>query len=228
VVRNDPPTEPGAPKVAPAPAVTARSAGDDPLNRVQATILAGHRGDAPAARGALADPDPKVRAAAVGALARLRALDTDDVVAALGDPAPVVRRRAGQEAAHVRGRGSRSTLPRALALALDDPDPLVVEAACWALGERRAKGAVPALAAVAADHPDARCREAAVGALGAVGDPAGLAGVLRALDDKVTVRRRAAVALAAFDGPDVDKALQRCLADHDWQVRQAAEVLLEG
>ena len=77
-------------------------------------------------------------------------------------------------------------------------------------------------------YPDRRCREAAVAALGALGDPAGLPGVLRGLDDKVTVRRRAAVALAAFDGPEVDEALQRCLADHDWQVRQAAEVLLEG
>jgi HEAT repeat protein len=40
------------------------------------------------------------------------------------------------------------------------------------------------------------------------------------------VRRRAAVALAAFAGPSVEAALRRCLDDRDWQVRQVAEDLL--
>jgi HEAT repeat protein len=70
------------------------------------------------------------------------------------------------------------------------------------------------------------CREAAVAALGAIGDPVGLPAVLAALDDKPAIRRRAAVALAAFEGPDVDDALRRCLDDRDWQVRQVAEDLL--
>jgi len=50
--------------------------------------------------------------------------------------------------------------------------------------------------------------------------------VLAALDDKPAIRRRAAVALAAFEGPEVDAALKRCLDDRDWQVRQVAEDLL--
>jgi hypothetical protein len=29
--------------------------------------------------------------------------------------------------------------------------------------------------------------------------------------------------LAPFEGPDVDAAIERALADRDWQVRQAAE-----
>jgi len=33
------------------------------------------------------------------------------------------------------------------------------------------------------------------------------------------------VALAAFDGPEVDEALDRAAEDRDWQVRQAAEDL---
>jgi len=69
--------------------------------------------------------------------------------------------------------------------------------------------------------------EAAVAALGAIGDPAGLPAVLAALDDKPAIRRRAAVALAAFDGPDTEAALRRCLEDRDWQVRQVAEDLLD-
>jgi hypothetical protein len=37
------------------------------------------------------------------------------------------------------------------------------------------------------------------------------------------VRRRAVLALAPFEGPDVDAALARARDDRDWQVRQAAE-----
>jgi HEAT repeat protein len=49
--------------------------------------------------------------------------------------------------------------------------------------------------------------------------------VLAATRDKATVRRRAVLALAAFDGPEVDEALARAATDRDWQVRQAAEDL---
>ena len=50
--------------------------------------------------------------------------------------------------------------------------------------------------------------------------------ILAALPDKATVRRRAVLALAPFDGDDVDAALERARTDRDWQVRQAAEDLL--
>jgi HEAT repeat protein len=53
-----------------------------------------------------------------------------------------------------------------------------------------------------------------------------LPAVIDALDDKPAIRRRAAVALAAFDGPAAEAALRRCLEDRDWQVRQVAEDLL--
>jgi HEAT repeat protein len=189
--------------------------------------LAGHRGNEPAARRGLADPDPGVRAAAVGALGRLGGLTVDDVVAALGDEAPAVRRRAVDAATLVRGPGSRSALPVALTAALSDPDPLVAVGAAWFAGERRYRPAVPALVTLATSHDDARCREAAVASLGAIGDPAGLDAVLDALTDRPTVRRRATVALAGFDDPRVGPALRRAAEDRDWQVRQAAEELLD-
>jgi HEAT repeat protein len=192
----------------------------------RSVVLAGHRGDAAAARRGLADRDAAVRAAAVGALARLGELSVADVAAALADDAPTVRRRAVDAAPGVRGRGSRSVLPTVLAGALSDLDPLVVVGAAWFAGERRYRPAVPALVTLAASHDDARCREAAVAALGAVGDPAGLDAVLGALDDRPTVRRRATVALAGFDDPRVGPALRRAAGDRDWQVRQAAEELL--
>jgi HEAT repeat protein len=189
--------------------------------------LAGHRGNGPAARRGLADGDPGVRAAAVGALARLGELTADDVVAALADEAPVVRRRAVDAAPGVRGHGSRSALPVALTATLADPDPLVAVGAAWFAGERRYRPAVPGLVILATSHDDARCREAAVAALGAIGDPAGLDAVLDALTDRPTVRRRATVALAGFDDPRVGPALRRAAGDRDWQVRQAAEELLD-
>ena len=192
----------------------------DDVARRRAAALAGHRGDGPAARSYLDDPAPAVRATALGALARAGALTPDDLVTGLADPAGPVRARAAELAATVPG-----DLPPALAPVLGDGDPGVVEAAAWASGERRPSepAIVPALAAVVTGHDDALCREAAVAALGAIGDPAGLDAVLAATTDRPAVRRRAVLALAPFDGPQVDAAISRALTDRDWQVRQAAE-----
>jgi HEAT repeat protein len=178
------------------------------------------------ARGALADRDPGVQVAAVGALARLGELTTDDVQRALQFGDVPLRRRAAEAALAVRGKGSRSVLPAVVTDALDDPDALVVVDAAWFLGERRYRPAVPGLVGVAKGHDDPRCREAAVAALGAIGHPDGLPAVLAALCDKPTVRRRATVALAGFDDPRVEPALRQSAGDRDWQVRQAAEELL--
>ena len=190
-------------------------------------VVAGHRGDERAARAGLGDPHPSVRAAALGALGRMGVLRLDEVLSGLGDVDPLVRRRAAQESVRLTGPGTRSKLSKRLVSALSDPDALVAEAACWALGERRSTGAVAAVAVMAGSHPDIRCREGAVATLGAIGDPSGLAAVLEALGDKPTVRRRAVVALAAFEGPEVDEALRRSLEDRDWQVRQSAAILLD-
>ncbi len=189
--------------------------------------MAGHGGDADLARRGLADPDPGVQVAALGALARLGDLTSGDVESALADGGPAVRRRAVEVALAARGRGTRSSLPRTVVGALRDPDPLVVVAAAWFVAERHHRPAVPLLATTATEHGDARCREAAVAALGAIGDPAGLPAVLAALRDSPTVRRRATVALAGFDDPRVASALRAAAGDRDWQVRQAADELLD-
>ena len=175
------------------------------------------------ARALLTDPDPGTRAAALGALGRLGALTAADVVTAVADPAPAVRRRAAEEvAAHDPGPAV------SLLGLLADADATVVEVAAWACGERvpAEAGAVEALCAITTDHEDALCREAAVAALGAIGDEAALPTILGATTDKATVRRRAIIALAPFEGPEVDAALERARTDRDWQVRQAAEDLL--
>lgn len=149
---------------------------------------------------------------------------------AADDPAPTVRRRAAELAPGLtaRRRVADPDTEAVLVALLRDGDVTVVEAAAWALGEHgsvASPAAVHALAAVVTEHHDALAREAAVAALGAIGDPAGLEAVLAACGDKPAVRRRAVLALAPFDGADVDAALDAALEDRDWQVRQAAEDL---
>lgn len=189
-------------------------------DRRRQAALAGHTGDEHAARRLLSDPAPVVRATALGAMARMGLAGPAEVAAGLGDTEPAVRRRACEVSVAVPGTE--------LVAMLNDLDGSVVEAAAWALGERGPQGspAVPALAVVATGHADPLCREAAVAALGAIGDGGGLAAILAATTDKPAVRRRAVIALAPFDGPEVTAALERALVDRDWQVRQAAEDLL--
>jgi HEAT repeat protein len=186
----------------------------------RAVVIAGHTGDVAVARRAVDDSDPAVRVAALGALERLHALDRPRLEKALGDGDVTVRRRAAELAA--------SHHDVSLTAALADPESDVVEMAAWACGEREKADAdiLETLSHIATSHHDALAREAAVAALGAIGDERGLPAILSATHDKPAVRRRAVIALAPFEGPEVDAALARALDDHDRQVRQAAEDLL--
>lgn len=213
--------DPEVPRAAQTTEPATETTADDVTRRREKVAVAGHTGDPTTARAGLTDPAPAVRSTAIGALDRLAALDLAELTAALADEDPSVRRRAYELAA------TRPALD--VEAGLEDPDPTVVEMAAWAAGEQASFSSVPALAALSAPstgHREPLCREAAIAALGAIGDRAGLAAVLAALDDKPAIRRRAAVALAAFDGPEVEAALRRCLDDRDWQVRQVAEDLL--
>lgn len=194
--------------------------------RRRRAVVAGYSGDETTARGLLADPEPAVRELALAALARMGRLRPGELTRAFADPQAAVRRRVMELSAH-------HDEPDPV-MALADPDPSVVEAAAWALGERfeqshaGAADAMVRLAEVAAGHEDPLAREAAVAALGAIGDPDGLAAVLQGLSDRPAIRRRAVVALAAFEGPEVDAALDAARGDRDWQVRQAADEIAES
>jgi len=210
---------------------TARSYLADPDESVRASALgavarAGGLG-ADDLAAAWADPAARVRARA----AELSAQALSDQ--ALGDREPAADEPAagwsaagGPEAPLAPTWGPQAI--RWLIAGLADTDWRVVEASCFALGEigSRATDAVGALTRVATGHTDALCREAAVAALGAVGSPDGLEAILVATTDKPAVRRRAVLALAPFEGPSVQAALERALEDRDWQVRQAAEDLI--
>lgn len=195
--------------------------------RRRAAAVAGHAGDVDAARALLTDEDPKVRATAYAALSRMGNLHADDICEALADADPYVRRRAATLAATATARDSVFT---ALFARLRDDEHLVAEAAAWSFGEWGGENpsiaeTIEALATMTTDHPEPLCREAAAAALGAIGDARGLPAILRACTDKPAVRRRAVLALAPFDGPEVEAAIDAALQDRDWQVRQAAEDL---
>lgn len=191
--------------------------------RRRAVVVAGHRGDVEAARRGLDDEDPVVRASALGALARIGTLDDSDVRRALDDEAPEVRRRACELAA------SRPSV--SLHGALHDDDPTVVEVAAFACGEQIEHvdvvddAVLHRLIELTTTAEDPLVREACAASLGAIGDERGLPAILAACADKPHVRRRAVLALAPFDGPEIDAAIDRALTDRDWQVRQAAEDL---
>ncbi len=186
---------------------------------LRAVAVAGHTGDVETARAGLASDDAAVRAAALGALERLDELDAATITAALRDADVAVRRRAAEVAA---------THPSVDLLAsLDDPDARVVEVAAWACGEHESRRdeIVERLIALAGTADDPLVRESAVAALGAIGDERGRDAIIAACSDKPAVRRRAVLALAPFDGAEVDATVERALTDRDWQVRQAAEDL---
>ena len=206
--------------------------------------MAGHRGDAQVVRDALLTEEPEVQVAALGAALRLKILDSEMLKSALRDPAAAVRRRAAELAPRLNAeraaphdqsgppidpkqegdpRSGAVELAKAVVELLADDD--CAEVAAFALGELEVTdpAIVEALCVQGTGHTDPLCRESAVAALGALGE--GRSVVLAALDDVATVRRRAVIALANFDGDDIEAALANALDDRDWQVRQAAEDL---
>ena len=193
-------------------------------DRRVAAASAGHTGDEEAARAALVDEDAGVRAAASGALARLGALTIDDARVLLADPAAEVRRRAAE---------CSIQLDIDLIRLLGDPDPSVAEAAAFARGEREHDASpIPALAKMSQQHENDLCRESAVAALGALAanpdadQTAVIDALLRALDDKATIRRRAIIGLHQFTDDSAEAAVRAALDDRDRQVRALAADLL--
>ena len=189
-------------------------------HRRRTVIIAGHQGDAGTAAAHLDDPDATVRAAALGALDRLGSLTHEHITAGFADAAPEVRRRAAELA------GTRSGV--SLIGLLDDDDPTVIEVAAWACGEQEQVDDDVARSPDRAGHRRRPSRSSARPARPHSARSAterGLPAILTACTDKPNVRRRAVLALAPFDGPEVEAAIDNALEDRDWQVRQAAEDL---
>jgi HEAT repeat protein len=163
------------------------------------------------------------RVLALRGLARLNLLTSAQWRQILGDLDADVRRDALEQLAHAPVEDV-SVLDVVIDL-LNDADALVVDAAAFALGEHTYVGGVERLCIIAKDHDDARCRESAIASLGAIGDDRARGVIIGALKDKAPIRRRAIVALANFEGPDIEAALETASEDRDWQVRSAVTQL---
>ena len=200
---------------------------------VRATVIAGHSADLDTATALVGDTDPAVHAAALGALYRMGELGTGALTDAMADPDVVVRRRACVLAGRglASGKASPEVIDALSAIVTSDDrhvgggvrgmEPGRGRLALWSEGGRgtRARGGrgpTPIRCVAKRRWPPSAPSEP---------DHVGRH-FLAALQDSAVVRRRATIALAAFDNPRVDEALRRCLEDRDWQVRQAAEDLL--
>ena len=189
-------------------------------------IVAGWTDDETQARTLLSSGDPRVRASAFGALVRMGAVTLSDFSVAAQDPHWRVRYRLLSSLPMFWSPEVAAAVD--LLALLDDPDPVVLELACFVAGECEPSpaGVLERLCEIAEHHDEALCRESAVAALGSLGDQRAKDTILVACQDRATVRRRAVLALAAFEGDDVDEMLVAMSGDVDWQVRQAAEELL--
>ena len=186
----------------------------------RAIVIAGHTGDSQLIQQSLSHEHGSIREAALGALTRIDQLTNEVLQTFVSDTDSQVRIRVAELAATLN---TFDLVPL-----LNDKDSQVVEMAAWACGEHESarKEIMDELTRLVLHHDDALVREAAVAALGAIGDESGLPAILTACQDKPAIRRRAVLALAPFDSPEVEKALKVALEDRDWQVRQAAEDLL--
>jgi HEAT repeat protein len=180
----------------------------------------------------LRDPDRFVRASAVEILCRnslMSSPDAPELVAALSDPDPEVRRRAATFLPY--RLGSRTVIP-ALVRAMTDPEPWVRLGAVRRLGSigLPAEEALPALRRATEDPEDQIRRDAATAIRSIEAKAKDFRDEIfpRALSDlaspEADIRRNAAQTLGDFglhSAPAVP-ALTRCLDDPDTRVRRAA------
>ena len=220
-------------EVLPGPeAARAYLASRDTVVRAAAVYLLAARraGDAGQYRGALTDPDHRVRIEAVRALVSVD--DVDGVVAATRDENREVRIAAAAGLATL-GRDIKGTQgARAVSALVADPDPLVRAAALAALGELGCSTDDFAVVEKALQAPAWQVRVGAVRALaGAAAElsvPA-ISGLAQAVADAhLDVRKAAVLSLTRWAGEATARdALSVALKDSDADVRAYARRALE-
>jgi HEAT repeat protein len=202
--------------------------GDGPQERRAKIIAAGYRANADdqlLLRNALIDPDPGVRSSAVLGLARAHWLTRDQLATALTDSESLVRRTSLQLLNTQWALDTSFQLTRPLLDRLHDADDLCVIAALQVVGTHCLDHFLEEVMSIARSKSDPLVVEEAIATLGELGDPRGLATILANASGKPAIRRRVVVALGAFEGIEVDAALDALSEDRDWQVRQAVAML---
>ncbi len=182
-------------------------------------MLAAYRGDENTVRSFLNHPDPSLRAAALSGLAQMKAVTKDDSINALCDSDDIVRLRACELTTHLPGADYVQLL--------DSGNYIIVEAACFAVGEISDDRGLEKLIDIALHHKEPVCRESAVAALGSIGNEKALPCLIAALNDSANIRRRAVLALSVFiETTEALEAIKSRINDKDWQVRQIVENIL--
>ncbi|SPM27850.1 fumarate reductase/succinate dehydrogenase flavoprotein subunit [Mycobacterium terramassiliense] len=206
----------------PAGAATQLMSRDSVVRAAAVYLLAARRvGGAAQFRGALDDPDHRVRIEAVRALVSVD--DVAGVVGAAGDESREVR------IAAVAGLATLGGGAEAVGALLADPDPLVCAAALAALGELGCGEGDFAAVEAALRAPAWQLREGAARALKGAAVDVAVPRLARALADAhLDVRKAAVLSLTRFAGePAARDALGIALKDSDADVRAYARRALE-
>lgn len=171
----------------------------------------------------LDDDDPAVRRLAVSVCEPKAPALIDRLGAILAaDAEPAVR----SQAAEALAPAGTAALPF-LDAARDDEDRVVVEAVATAYGEIGDSGAVDWLTERARESSEVTIGEAAVASLGSIGDERAVPVLLDLVSTgRPQVRRRAVVALTAFDGDEVEAAIRQARDDRNPMVREVAEMVV--
>jgi len=209
----------------PAPAAEHLGSGDSVVRAAAVYLLAARRaGDAGQYRGALADPDHRVRIEAVRALVSVD--DGAGVVDATGDENREVRIAAAAGLATLRGRGAAAAV-RAL---IADPDPLVRAAALAALGELGCTDEDFAAVEQALRAPAWQVRVGAARALSGAPTAFAVPRLSEVLvDEHLDVRKAAVLSLTRWAGDVAARdALRIAGKDSDADVRAYARRALAG
>ena len=149
---------------------------------------------------------------------------TEELISALSDSRPDVRREAATALALTEGEHATMALATA---ASSDGDPAVRAEALYALGEIGGERSLEALHHALTD-PDPRIRQAAIDALSSTGGDEAAQVLAVALDDAdARLRVRAVAALGDIRGDSVRDLLERAAADPNSSVREAAADLLD-
>jgi len=146
-------------------------------------------------------------------------LATDEIVKALHDPSPKVRRQAAAALAQLRGAGAEEALIHQL---VDHPD-LVEEETVMALGETGGTAAVPHLVAIL-QSPRPLLRRAAIRALGQIGTHEAVIALCdsAAKPEDPDSRRMALIALRQLGAQESESAVCSALLDPSPSVRIVA------
>ncbi|ORV43260.1 oxidoreductase [Mycobacterium conspicuum] len=197
---------------------------DDRIVRAAAVYLLAARrvGDVDQYRGALTDPDHRVRIEAVRALVSVD--DVDGVVEATGDENREVRIAAAAGLATLRAGAA------AVSALVTDPDPLVRAAALGALAELGCGEDNLAAVKQALTAPAWQIRQGAVRALSGAEAELAIPGLTDALSDAhLDVRKSAVLSLTRWAGEHAARdALRIALKDSDADVRAYARRALDS